>query len=687
MWPAPTPEDWAKPCLVTWQRTWEDAVAVAKETGKPILVCVNMDGEIASEHYAGVRYRQPEIAALYEPYVTVIASVYRHTPRDHDDAGRRIPCPRFGGVTCGEHIAIEPVIYEKFLDGQRVAPRHIMVDLEGNEVYDVYYANDTASVFQAIREGPSKVPAPKPPVVRGDRPIVERVASRAVEDRAAVEAAYRAGDAALRAALLDAPRKAPDADPTELLRLALLGVDPDLSRKAREALLETKSAAAVPLVSEALQMPLDAAEREALLASLKRLGDGSLLARWLAGVHQGLAGGSTVVDAGAWSGASYPAAAAPARDHAAAVEDTAAAVAAHPDDPEAIAAYADATLALAMRTNEVHPTNARLARLLSEHLLVEADATAARARAAGATGWRADAVQALAAYYRDERPRAYELAAEALKALPPGEPSWTAMAVVTVFAESRWMAIKAAVREKRDWPPEWLADLHTAYGILLRHPLGTAEQVLWHHDLLEWLGARRRAERVLTAGIDRFRDSLALHAKWREHLLRRGPEALEDAYERLLAEAQDPARLAAFAGFASFEAAEQHRRARRLDDALAAYARSIGWYEQAVEADARHRDGAAPAIALAEAGTARVAYELGDDDQALAAILRAFAASPETAGTRDGMGFTPGETAQMLLHRLAGAGRGAEAERLRTALDGIEPDLLAPDVGLGGEAK
>jgi len=75
MWPAPTAEDWNRPCLIKWQRTWEDALAVSRETGKPILVCVNMDGEIASEHYAGIRYRDPEIAKLYEPYVCVIASV------------------------------------------------------------------------------------------------------------------------------------------------------------------------------------------------------------------------------------------------------------------------------------------------------------------------------------------------------------------------------------------------------------------------------------------------------------------------------------------------------------------------------------------------------------------------------------------------------------------------------------
>ena len=67
MWFAPTAEDWAKPCLIRWQRTWEDAQAVSKETGKPILICVNMDGEIASEHYAGVRYRRPETAGFTTP--------------------------------------------------------------------------------------------------------------------------------------------------------------------------------------------------------------------------------------------------------------------------------------------------------------------------------------------------------------------------------------------------------------------------------------------------------------------------------------------------------------------------------------------------------------------------------------------------------------------------------------------
>src|SRR5262247_1181749 len=110
IWYPPTADDWKKPVLVTFQRTWDDAVALAQQSKRAILICVNMDGEPASEHYAGVRYRQPDIARLYEPYVCVIASVYRHNPRDFDEEGRRIPCPRFGCVTCGEHMAIETVL-------------------------------------------------------------------------------------------------------------------------------------------------------------------------------------------------------------------------------------------------------------------------------------------------------------------------------------------------------------------------------------------------------------------------------------------------------------------------------------------------------------------------------------------------------------------------------------------------
>jgi hypothetical protein len=684
MWPAPTAEDWKRPCLITWQRTWMDAVTVSRETGKPILICINMDGEIASEHYAGVRYRQPEIAALYEPYVTVIASVYRHNPRDHDDQGRRILCPRFGSVTCSEHIWIEPIIYEKFCDGRRVAPRHICVDLEGKESYDVYYTNDTASVFDEVREGRARLPPAVATVVRGDRPIVERVASRHIADRIAVETAYRKGEPKLRQSLLEAALQHGDTAQIDLLRLAIFGLDVDLSRTARRALAEVKTPDAAELVSDALQAPMDPAERDALIATLKRLGESSVRAQWLATVHQGLAGASSRVKVQAWSEPGAAAAAvAPAYGgggRLSHVEEQARAAYERPEDPLPRLEYAEASLALALAAPRTYALNPRIGRTVARYLYKEARDAAREAEALGAKGWRLNAVRALATYYDGDREEGYRHAAAAMQDLPPGDRGWASMAIVTIFAESRWKSIRAAVREQKDWPTEWLSDLHAAYTVLLRHPFGTDGQVLWHYELLDWLGAQYRANRVLREGLARFPDSAQLHERLRDRLLKwRGPDALEAAYERMLQAQDDPARLAPFAGLASVTAAQLHRRTRRYENALAAYGRAIAHYERALEADPGHRKRAEPAIALALAGRARVAYELEDDQRALTDVLASFQRSPASAGTRDGMGIKPGETAQMLLARLRDTNQDGLAQKLVTALAEIDPELLRPD--------
>ncbi len=676
MWPAADAEGWKKPVLVTWQRTWEDAVAISKETGRAILVCINMDGEIASEHYAGVRYRQPEIAALYEPYVTVIASVYRHTPRDYDDEGHRIACPRSGGVTCGEHIAMESVVFEKFCDGQRVSPRHIMVELDGNETYDVYYRNDTASVFETIKEGIANRPAPPPTVVRGDRPVLERVLSRDVTDRSAVEAAYRDGTPEQRQALLDAAiKQGPDAQ-LELLRLALFGMDVDQSRDARKVLATAANPDAVPLVADALRVPMDAADRDALLATLKRLGESSPVARYLAVVHGGLAERSATVDIKGWeggAGGTYPAPWYAQAGLDSQIESRAAASAARPEDPAIRLEIAEGTLALAMRAPETY-ADPRTAKVLSRHLCEEARRCAQAAEKLGAKGWRLDTVLALSSYYSGDTDEAYKRAEAAVKELPAGEPSWASMAVVTIFAESRWKAIKAAVRERKDWPREWLTDLHAAYTVLLNHPLGTDGQVAWHYDFLDWLGADHRSEALLRAGLARFKTSAALHQRLREKTLKlRGPGALEAAYEEMLKDAD--AQLEPFAGAASVDAAELYRRQGDFAQALAAYGRAIAHFERGAADDPGNAD---EAIALALAGRARVAFQLGDDALAAEAILLSFDRSPGSAGTRDGMGITPGETATTLLSALKTAKKDDVAAKLEKGLVRIDPELLRP---------
>jgi tetratricopeptide (TPR) repeat protein len=691
MWFAPSAEDWAKPCLVTWQRTWEDALAVSLETGKPILVCVNMDGEIASEHYAGIRYRQPDITVLYEPYVTVIASVYRHSPRDFDENGERILCPRFGSVTCGEHISIEPKLFDQFFENKRIAPRHIMVELDKVETYDVYYAWDTQSVFETIKRGIAEreLTAHEPP--RDDRSLEDRVGSRDVVDRIAVERAYATSDKSVRRRLVESAILNADAEPIGLLRLAVYDLDLDLNRLARRALARSSSEEAVDLIVESLRVPLDDLEREDLIGALERIGESSPKARTLAIVHRGIGTRSKLLDAEAWAGSAQAGyeASVDARgrdvseerleqqDQVLASRDAEA----HLDLAEAFLTQARQAQALAAS----HRADREFARLL----LRDARRAAELAEEFGARGWRVNALLALTAYDLDEREAAYARAEVAVKNMPPGASGvqgQTAVDVLRLFAESRRREIWRAVRRKRDWKSwsdalegtgELLADVHAAYSVLAGHPLGTDTIVAEHHDFLLSIGATGPAAVALDDGLRRFPESWALHDRLRASLLReKGAAGLEAEYEaRLRREGASP-NLEWFAGYASLVAAEFERRAGKEEGALAAYDRALAHYDRAVAVNPESRESVDHYAALAIAGRARMAFERGDHELALAEILASFERNPEAAGSLDGLNITPVDTAKMLRSSLAAAGRGTLLASLDRALAQLDPEHL-----------
>lgn len=657
MWFAPSAEDWKKPCLVKWQRNWEDALALQRQTARALLVCVNMDGEIASEHYAGVRYRRPETASLYDPYICVIASVYRHTPRDFDEQGKRIPCPRFGTVTCGEHIAIEPIIFEKFLDGRRISPRHIAVDLQGKEIYDVFYAWDTASVFQQIKDGSANYPPAEPP--KGDRPLAERAKSRDALDRSFVEASYAKGDAAVRKQLLENAAADGSAASLDLLRLAISGNDPELAALARKALAAVETEGAAELMNDALRVPLAAEEKAALVSALERIGANSPRAKTLAIMHRGLGAGSKAMDVGGWSKA---------------LEEGAAA----PTDPavpaEALAALLDAE-ALIKRT-----LKAGITRRESLACFLDARELALDAEKQGATGPRVHSALAVAAYYLDDQKEAWARAERAVQGVPLEADSWFGMVTVGLFAESRRAAIRTAQAEKRTWPGEWLADVHAAYAVLARHPEGADSQVAAHYDFLRELGAVSEAGRVVEAGIERFPLSPALHDRFRwQALEERGVEGMESVYDALLARPGALPELERFAGFSSLIAAEYHRRERHQTESLDAYARALARYERALAADPTSREVVEREMVLCLGGRARIALDAGDLERCLAECLAAFARRPLAANVLDGLNFSAVDTAKMLRVRFVAAQREADVKTIDAAferLKAVDPKLL-----------
>jgi tetratricopeptide (TPR) repeat protein len=678
MWPAPTAEDWQRPCLIHSQRTFADAQEVSRETGKPILICVNMDGEIASEHYAGIRYRQPEIAALYEPYVCVIASVYRHTPRDYDELGRRVPCPRFGTVTCGEHIAIEPQLYEKYFDGRRIAPRHIALEQDLSKSYDVYYAWTTQAVFDSVRD---LVPPHEPGTAPGrlERTLPELVASRDSTDRGEVEKAYEQGDPALQKSLLEAAIAAGSAPPLDLLRLAIHGGDPEMAALARKALAQSASPEAVSVITESLRVTMDTADREALMAALDRLGPESPRAKALAIGYRGLTTPSTTVAlqglGGALAGgATYPASPASldtaTRSERLGKQDEVL----KSDDAASHVELAEAFLSLAQA--EPDPQLAR-------PLFMDARRAGQQAEALGDTGARLGAALALADYYLGDLDQARQRAAKALSEQPAealvDPKSRDAAVLLTLFAQSRQQAIADAVKAKKDWPGQWLADVHATYAVLAQHPFGDDSQVLMDYDFLQWFGAGGEAARVLTEGLRRFPDSATLHDRLRARLLaERGVHGLEQYYESRLREPDPPATLEGFSGCASLVAAEYLRRSGAGDEALSAYDRGIAHYERAIAADPASRSDSETAIAMALAGRARVAFERGEDAGAVQDLLAAIERKPEVAGEIDGLSVSAVTTSQALMARLRAHQQNELADRLAAALGTLKGAALEP---------
>lgn len=679
MWPAPTAEDWAKPCLIRWQRSFEDAIATARATGKPILICVNMDGEPASEHYAGIRYREPAITKLYEPYVCVIASVYRHAERDYDENGERIPCPRFGIVTCGEHIAIEPLLFDQFFEDTRVAPRHIMIELDKRETYDVYYAYDTDSVFRAIREGIENRELKPLPPPSTDRTLLQRVDSRDSADQEAVEQAFAEGDAATRRALLEAALEAGDDAPVDMLRLAVFGLDVEQSRMARKVLARSSSARSIDVIAEALRVPMEAAEREALIAALERIGGEEPRARTLAAVHRGLNSRSSAFDVDDWSRAL---AGAPRAAPGAGRELLQARLAYQDErraDPVAKLDLAESLLARAFDPSQAGLGTRRDAEYL-ELVLADAYRYALEAQELGAEGWRLEAVVALATYYQDDLEVAAAHAEDAVAAMPAGEPSWTAMAVLELFAKSRWGAIVDALKAKEEWPRDWLTDVNSACSVLAGHPLGTDGQVAWHHDILDYLKAKGEAREVLEAGLTRFPDSWQLHQRLRRNVLsERGVDGLEEEYARRL-EARPTANMEWYAGYAALVTAEFHRRRGRVAAADGAYVRAAEHYDRCAQAAPELQDNTDHYVALTLAGRARLMLEAEDYRAAASMLLASFERCEDAAATLDGLGLSAVATARTLIARLREGEQAELAGTLEAVLDGLDPVLLEPPV-------
>jgi hypothetical protein len=157
---------------IDWVGDLDRAFALAKERKCPVMVCINSkDREKANEATAGEIYRDPEFVELSKSFVMVILSTL-----SHKESG---PCPRFGKVTCAEHLQCWQALAAKYGDrfvspearGEMISPQHAWFSADGTLLARKEYWMDKRELLQRMRraleekeKGPGEeAPAGSPP--------------------------------------------------------------------------------------------------------------------------------------------------------------------------------------------------------------------------------------------------------------------------------------------------------------------------------------------------------------------------------------------------------------------------------------------------------------------------------------------------------------------------------------------
>ena len=666
--------------LMPWQRTLEDALALVEASGKPLLICVNMDGETASEALVRGRYRNPEFARLAGGFVPVLANPSRHTERDHDDRGRRIADPRFGRLIGAEHIDIEPEVYERYFKEQRVAPRHVGVSAGGEVLFDLYLLQDLKAIDRALEEHGR--PDLELPDLSGLGPG-GLLASHDAEARERLEALFLESDETTRLWLARAAlEESRSAQHPALIRMALRDPSAAVRSEAVHSLARFPELLDVEVFPEALREATPAQlpalhERLTALAATATEND-QIRARRLARMALAFALDSDVVDVELWRAAVSGAASV-----------VASVVAEGPADIERVYEALD-RVGQRLRAN---PRDARLNALSAElglrasqilvargsgnpgFVLMDARAAAERAVEAdpdSTLGW---ACLAVVTHQLGDFELAADAATRALPGLIDQATSKLAADVLNAFADGRLRALYERLGTEEGWPTEWVPDVLAAYEVLAAHPRGTEARMVAGDDAFWNLEAFRRQAGYTRSALERWPASGAVHERFRLQILRDGgAAALMTAYDDMDVPAELAPTVRWFEGLAQFVAAEHFVQDLHTGEAIAAYGACIETFRESLELEATFGPSALHYIAQAWAGIARIHLDAGRLDEALEVLQEGARAYVGSFDAADGLGNTPADTARELRRALQRAQRGAAAEELMAYLSerGVE---------------
>jgi hypothetical protein len=594
--------------------------------------------------------------------------VFRHNRSDFDDQGRRILCPRFGCVTCGEHIAMEPKIFESYFQGNRTAPRHIGIGVDGKRLFDNFLDRGLSAIDDSLRKHASQKRSP-PNLDSADRSIAGLLRSRSDADRSAVEAKFANADTREKVAILDAATASGNDHPA-LARLALMDENDDVRGAGTRLLVQSTNKDSLSLNLQMLGRAPNPAEYNAMLRALEGPAKTDDSFRRALTIRKALAAKSKRVDPAKWS-LDYENAGADAASDVVDNEELAALDASIETNTKK-ARKADPGGKMWMqiaRDNFRYALNRMQGQKDPTFLLHDAETAAQQAITNGMSKIEAAILRTRILWLLNKQKAAGEQAVLALTSdrLAEMAGSAGALTLLEVYAKTQREPINQPVENEDAYPHEAVTEVHRAYQALVAHPLATAQHAKEQLDFLLYLGARWQAGIANRLAVKRFSSDATLHqylmtqARWEG-----GTTALARTYETLQRERRGPA-MDYYAGYAMLLVAEEQVRKKKLLAAERSYTKALGDFERSWAANESYKDFASHYAALAHGGVAKMAVDAGQFDKAFRAVFAGAAGRPATFASPDGLGNTLQRTARRLRRKLSAA-KKAEFDKNLTAL-------------------
>jgi hypothetical protein len=646
-----------EPPQIAWQRTLEDALAVQKETGLPLLVVVNMDGEVFNERFAGSTYHDNTFIESTRNYVCVVASPDRHTERDYDALGNRIECPRFKSCTCSEHINIEPELFRRFFNNKRNAPRHVGVSTAGDILFDRFLDNSMNVAINAIAKHEGQ--ANRKHLDNTDD-VTEMFRRRDAMARSLLERRYQSGNKQIRSQLLKKASTAKN-NPIDLLRMGLRDPDEELVGLAAIALSKVGDSSALIDIEDALARITTPEVRQLLVTQLRMLGKSNPAAARIASHFTA----STEQFVQPWRNDWQLSKLTQGREAIEAELDRIeASIREQRDDDNLRLQLATAQAAFALMLMQDGGAGI-------EMWLADAQRNAAKVKSEALKA-ETNALLAITTWYRSDTKAATAAVSETMAGgksnrKPDG---WLAANFLDILLQ---LTAKTAFERVQDNDTISLgrevARTQIVMELLRKNDAGDERGLLAGISLLEYAGLRAQAQSRLEQLVERFPSSITVHDRWRTRLMvDLGAERMRYRYAKHVTDAKDRATAQWYAGYAALIAAERHTLDSRIVEAENAYSDSIERFLASATSNEAYVDSAHHYAVLALAGRAEIRHLRKNSKEAVKDLLQAAELRPDSLDEDDGLKRKPRAIAARIYAALMAASKTELAEQLTDIL-------------------